>query len=575
MDGLSTEGQVIMRRGWACLLAAGFASLFAIALWFRVSSLDAFPWHNADESYYGLQTVKLLRGEPFALRTASGNVLNPYMVILLGLLHQVGTPSIWVLRVPAVFCGVLAVVATYVLMRRALDRTTALIAAALLAALPSTVYHSRVGLEQSQMPLIGVIVLACALRGNGLGLLLSFLASLLVHPTNAFLLPIAMPVYLVQLYRKSEGVPLRRGRLLIGVLVVSVVGLIVLSALLLRHPVARLMIMRRPPMSWGRFLAGYERLLFFLYHVPSPAAIRLHRWLFWSATLLFLGVATARLARERGWERLALLVGLIVSLTSFHVVAGPMLFSTFATERYGVVFLVPTVLAFACLVRSLAPNPLPEALRSTLARGPLTVALVIGLALLFSFKLNYLDPTTKQLRESLWTITSDGADEYERALSLIETEQRHNGASPAPGALVDSDRKAAVPVIAHDFWVYMPLAYLAASSQDMFVKELVTADGLGSHSPLEYYLMKETELREQLRSGAYIITRPGSTLVPFVPGTVENLVRSWYPAESVQCWVVPDSGGHPQLTVYRINDAPAPATAIRQGPADDGRPLRR
>ena len=40
------------RLGVARLMVAiGLVALFALALWFRVSSLGAFPWHNADESY--------------------------------------------------------------------------------------------------------------------------------------------------------------------------------------------------------------------------------------------------------------------------------------------------------------------------------------------------------------------------------------------------------------------------------------------------------------------------------------------------------------------------------------------
>ncbi len=147
------------------LLAAGFTLLFAVALWFRVSSLSAFPCHSGDEAYYGLQTARLLRGESFALRTPSQNLLNPYSIVLQSPFHLVARPSVWILRVPAVLCGVLAVALTYVLGTRRVDQTIALIAAALLAALPSAVYYSRVGLEQSQLPLFGILVIAFARCG--------------------------------------------------------------------------------------------------------------------------------------------------------------------------------------------------------------------------------------------------------------------------------------------------------------------------------------------------------------------------------------------------------------------------
>src|SRR5207245_2022519 len=98
-------------------------------------------------------------------------------------------------------------VLTYVIGARVLDRTTGLIAAMLLAALPYAIHQSRNGLEMSQLPLAGIVVLGFALRGNSLGALLSFLASMLVHPTAIFLMPIALFVLLVQLARSAQGDP--------------------------------------------------------------------------------------------------------------------------------------------------------------------------------------------------------------------------------------------------------------------------------------------------------------------------------------------------------------------------------
>jgi hypothetical protein len=272
--------------------AFGLAVLFAFAFWVRVSSLGAFPWHDADESYYGVQTAHMLQGKAFEVRTVNKNVLNPYMVAMQVPLHLMARPALWVLRAPAALCGILAVVLTYVIGARVLDRTTALIAAMLMAALPYAVHQSRVGLELSEIPLAGIVVIGFALRGHSLGVLLALLGSMLIHPTAIFLMTIALTILLVQLARKGEGDPARRRR----VLVVSAAGSLVVagavSAVIFNHSMLQIFLKRRPPLNWPQFLDRFERALFFLHYTrPSKTIFHLHRWVFRSVvgTLLVFG----------------------------------------------------------------------------------------------------------------------------------------------------------------------------------------------------------------------------------------------------------------------------------------------
>src|SRR5262249_41505873 len=137
-------------HAWKLVEAIGFASLFLAALWFRVSGLETVPEHSGDESYYGLQAERVCRGEVIALQTTSGNVLNPFLLGLDVALHAVARPSLTLLRVPSVIFGLLAVVLMLTLGARALDRTTALIAATLLMVMPVLIFESRMGLEMSQ-----------------------------------------------------------------------------------------------------------------------------------------------------------------------------------------------------------------------------------------------------------------------------------------------------------------------------------------------------------------------------------------------------------------------------------------
>jgi hypothetical protein len=542
------------------VFATALAALFAMAFWFRVSSLGAFPWHNADESYYGVQTARLLAGKVFATRTMNHNVLNPFLVAMEVPFHLLARPDVWALRAPAVICNVLAVVLTYVIGARVLDRTTALIAAMLLASLPCAIYNSRVGLEMSQLPLCGLIVLGFALRGHGPGLLVSFLASMLVHPSAVFLMPIGLPVYLVRLFRagRSQAVsapgPVRRRGMPIVPLLVALVIVVAVSLVIFNHPVAQVYIKRRPKLHWLHFLDGYERALFFLYVSVSRLALRLHRWVFRGLVLALVVLGARGLVRDRQWERLALIAGLLLSLSIFHFVAGPNMLRNLGTHRYGIVFLLPTALAFGCLLERLrVPGTSAPAgtTGNAVRRLPLAVALVLAWALLWSVKLNLLDPDMSKDRESIWTFQADRKDEYEGALSLIRRDvarRRSRGWMAAVG-----DPPPPTQLIVHDFWAFMPLAYLAGSSKDFAVVPLLDLEGQVNRSFDDLCREKQRTLENEMRSGAYAICRVG---VPDYGGgtVIEDTVKSAFVPGQVQRWEVPTRGGGAGLIVYRLED---------------------
>src|SRR5438128_1843904 len=96
--------------------------LFAIAFWFRVTSLESMPYPDGDEAWYGIQVGHLLTGKPFARFTPPGNPINPFFSGMLTPLMMVSKPRLWLLRVPSVISGIAAVVLTYVLGARIWDR---------------------------------------------------------------------------------------------------------------------------------------------------------------------------------------------------------------------------------------------------------------------------------------------------------------------------------------------------------------------------------------------------------------------------------------------------------------------
>jgi hypothetical protein len=536
------------------VLAAGFVCLFATAVWFRVSSLSAFPWHNGDESNYGLQTMHVLRGEPVETRTPNRSLLNPYLLLLQGPFLLVAGPSVPVMRAPAVVCGLLAVILTIVWGARVLDRTTGLVGGVLVATLPPVIFYSRLGLEQSQLPLFGLFVVVAALRGHGAGLLATFLASMLVHPTAIFLIPIALPVYLVQVARRDEGDLRRRRRVLIvsGVLALGTVA--VSSIVILAHPMTQLRLASRPPLDWRHFLDGCERLLFLLYSPTSPTNVRWHRLIFRAllATLLLLGAG--RLVWERRWERVALVGGLAAGLAGFHLVAGPEVLRHEPTSRYGVVFLLPTALAFACLIRALVPTVLhtSDVPRSPRVRPvPLAIALCLGSALLWSGYRNYFGPKLREVGESLWTFRQDRRDEYERLLLAIQ----HDRPSPEAGgdrAGATIDRTPSSLVVVGDYWTLKPLTYLLCATKDAEVTPLISAEELGSRSQVELLEAKRIELCDRLRHGAYVVERLEIAACWGGSLTGDALRVAFSPGD-VRRWFIPDRSRHGAgLVLYRL-----------------------
>src|SRR6202040_31302 len=100
-----------------------------IAFWFRVTSLEAIPGHDGDESYEGTQVSRMLHGDQFTWFTTNGNLMDPFFLAMQVPFQLVSRPSLWVLRAPAVVSGSLAVALAFVLGARVLGRPTALVAA--------------------------------------------------------------------------------------------------------------------------------------------------------------------------------------------------------------------------------------------------------------------------------------------------------------------------------------------------------------------------------------------------------------------------------------------------------------
>ena len=518
----------------ACAL--NVAALLGLALWFRVTSLEAFPEPNGDEAWYGVQAGHLVRGLPFSPRTGNGNLVNPFHVGFEVLLLLVFKPALWILRISAVVGGVAAVGLTYPLMSRALDRTTALIATVLLGVLPIAILYSRIGYDCSQTPLFSLLALACAFRGRGGRMLLAFALCLVAHPSNVFLMPTLLLVYLAG--EAQAAWPARdRRRAMRALAAGSGLVLLVLAEVLYQRRMAHDFYAIR---SYDvlRYLKYFGRLFL----AGRLGTARSQDVLFWGIALAVLVPGAWRLARDRCWTQLALLAGLGASLACNFAVVGSFGFHPEA-NRYGLFIVVPAVVAVACLARRslVAPAARPARVAALLA---------VGWALLVGFDVNRFDPdwlpmyftlnrprppapAREHARESPWSIRTDQTDPKVKAIRVI-----FQDLDRAPRPQTADGRPAVTAIVAQNWWLYRPLQFLAVDRKDLNVVDHTKVPCL---SPQQYV----DNLRDQLLAGAYVVS--------FTDQFLEAFVKDVTPPGSIRRWEIRHAGV-PYITVLRLKD---------------------
>jgi len=202
---------------WApALIWLNVFGLLAAGVWLRLQLLGNLPGLNGDEAWYGVQAMRLLRGEGCQLSTPTGNPLNPLFFGPVVLAHWLFGPSIAVLRSVAVLSGLAALVVNWALCRRVFGRRTAVVSTVMLAVLPAGVAYSRFAWDASQSVLVTLPVWYLSVgalahwqrRRRWLSAAsVCLLVALLVHPANVFALaaPLAAGVTAWEVRRRSAA----------------------------------------------------------------------------------------------------------------------------------------------------------------------------------------------------------------------------------------------------------------------------------------------------------------------------------------------------------------------------------
>lgn len=535
------------RLGWL----AGWlplAALLGVAAWFRITSLEGMFPLDGDEYFFGIQAARLVAGKSITTHTPTGNLVNPFLVLIEAPLIGLFGPRPWIVRVPSAAGGVLAVALLYALGRRSLDRATALIATTALAVLPRAILYARWGIEPSLLPLAAVLALHSALLPHRLGLVVAFVAGLLVHPTNLFLGPILLAVYLARAVPAAE--PGRRLRTAAWAVAAAAAITLLFGLYSLGRPGSQ-SFYQSPcyhPAEWPRFLASIRSYLLgtpTYYATPIPASrLRRHDILFWGLGALVVGFGAVRLVRQRRWERLALVLALPLSLGVFHHMAGSDVLSG-PLSRYGAFALVPCVVAFACLTRDLlftAEEDGPVRARQL----PAVLGLVLAGALLLAVKEQHFDAFTSTSGESLWTFRTEAPVAHQLAYQAI---------------LCDLDRAAPHAlhgVIAWNWWTYRPLEFLATERKDLKVVPFYPLGARPAPPDLGRLLIRRLEA--------------GDHAVCYEAEPFEGLLQSLIPPGQLEHREV-RVPGHPVIKIFRLRPmagGPTRVAADRTAPSAIG-----
>jgi 4-amino-4-deoxy-L-arabinose transferase-like glycosyltransferase len=134
-----------------------FLAIFIIAAALRLIALDATPpGLQHDEVFHGHDAVTVLLGNrPLYFTSNAGN--EPLFIYLMSITIGLFGHNEWGIRLAAAICGLLTLLFTYLWIRRAFNRRTALIASALLAVNFWPLFLSRVGLRAASVPMLAAL----------------------------------------------------------------------------------------------------------------------------------------------------------------------------------------------------------------------------------------------------------------------------------------------------------------------------------------------------------------------------------------------------------------------------------
>jgi hypothetical protein len=458
-------------------VAAVVAALLLAAVSLRLVHLGWMPGIDGDEGFWGVQALRWLHSQPYEARTTSGNPIDLFLLVPLGLAHVIWPPSFTLLRAVPACLNIVALPIVFVLVCRVYGSTTAWIQMVATAVLPTAMAHGRLCQDPSQSIPWTATVIALSLLGLKersrawfwlIAALAAFFAAVRTHPTNVFIGAfVALPGVTALTWGLSRS---RRGRMFIAATSVMLLALAVAAiGPWLAHAQRATALVSKPwlsvaaghllhPASWLEFFVNYGRLFdgVVVYHylsdphvvsIPSDLGFAL------AAPAIVCGFVLG-LERERSRVDVGLAAAWMSMSFLFFVFVGPeALRPNF--ERWGLCLVAPGTFVIARGISGWI-NALPEWRPWTIG-----ISSALAAALLGAFYLDFVRPFETYGGRAHVTFVTARPEPKLQAFEAILA--RRTGDEP-------------VLIIGQLWWQFYPIAYLAETRPGVTVTLTIPPD---------------------------------------------------------------------------------------------------
>ena len=436
--------------------------LIAISVFFRFWHLGNIPALSGDEAVNGAASFELLHGHSIDWITPTGHI---YPITYLGpvlLLHAIFPPSIVLLRLTAVVCGIAAIAVNYILCRRLFGQSCALLTSLLIAVLPENIALSRLGWEPCESVLIDLVVvygsLAILQKDINLkrsipGTVVACILALMAQPTNAFV-TLFLPIAIIMRWAPKIAAYLATGnktfRYAISATTIAlaiVVGMLALHRPLalmgsLRHFQSRAFILDYAALFSGRtiynYIGGYPRPFD---HVDAIDILSVLPW-------VLCAVLAAR-GKANDLDRFVA-IGWLIQLAAFASIAGAVALEP-SLNRFGICLISPGVLLFVRTLERSTENRILAAQAAQFATLALSALLLIGF---YNCYFRYIIKTGGNSEPAFRTAATDPK---QTAFEYVQSQ------CPASRPCY---------VVCSSWWNYQPARYFAAQHSNIHVLKL-------------------------------------------------------------------------------------------------------
>ncbi len=483
-----------------------------LSLLLRIIWLENIPGINADEAWYGIIALNIINGDFSQLFTPSGNLLNPFYILPVIILHILFSPSFLLLRVASLMSGILLIIFTFFTIKDLQNKKMALVVAILIATLPLNIAYSRFGWDTSQTVLISCVVIYALLKRNWVLLVLSTLAAVMIHPTNIGLFIFSL--LFIFIGKLSEAKYSKEKKILF-ILFSSVVLLIFISLIYI-SPLSNWLPGMTAVMSrmvnvqeMGDFLLNFSRLISggIVYEYITGVKSSLYTGaidiifsislVFMMAFLIFKSYKVNNIKIFSFSCSFVLMLGIwYVSFSSFPLQPG--------SERYSLFLLYPFIICVGYYFQMISEYINYKKL--------IIVSLVMGNIMMVGFIKNYF----------IQIYDTGGESEITFRTNYIEPKQM------VFNKINDEKSKDKISVVASQWWNAQPLMYLGYNDKQFNV--------------IESYEKQELILPES--EDIFVNT--------FVGDELDENIKNQYAYNIESAWVFKTFAGEPLMMLYKL-----------------------